>query len=864
MLKRKSYFLLFFIIIGLFDLFPQENNISPDWYIDKPIVNIVFDGLNYVSENEINGIVKQYIGKNFSNELFWELQEKLYALDYFEEIKPKAEPGDESYSSVILRFIVKEFPVILSIDFEGNISISSYDLRDKIITKPGDLLNEIKLKSDLDAIKNYYVEKGYPTVVVSYSKTEEEKGIRIVFSIEEGPKNVVRKISFSGNSVFAEKTLKGLMKTKERGFLVTGVYDDSVFQADLKKIVDYYTEHGYIDVKIEDVKKDVEETEDAVFYDITISITEGRQYRFGGVEFNGNNIFPTDKLKELIHSKEGDIFNEVRFNADYGRVLDLYYENGYIFNTIEKKEIKDESSLTVKYVINITERPRAHIENIIVKGNTKTDENVILREIPLKPGDVFSKTKIIQGLLNLRNLQYFSNIVPETYPGSTDGLMNLIINVEEGATANIRFGATFGGSSEFPVQAIVDWSDVNFMGKGLDFGVNLVASPDEQTVGFHYTDGWLFGRRLTGGVSFNVSHKDTGNTIPQDTAVDGVIFTGSEDNAVPDNGLYTGQWVDSSTGEVVDNPSQTQIDSGEVITDYAYAIANGFSIPDSLLMSYQTWEVSLGLNTSYRFDTPFGRLTPSSSLNISLSFLDYDADIYRPFDETTRESRGKWSFINKLSFGIGLDSRDIVYAPSNGYYLGQSFVFTGGFLGGSRHYIKSSSTAEGYFTLFDIPVFDNWSFKWVFALHTKLMYNLDQFWVPQGELYQATSLDQMYIDGYFVGKGWTQEPSGGGRTLWDNWAEIRMPIIEQIVWWNFYFEFPAFDIDVKAPWNISIENYRFGIGGGFKFVIPQFPIGFFLTKRFKVVDGAIQWQEGTVSPDSLGLDFVFTIGYQLY
>ena len=126
----------------------------------------------------------------------------------------------------------------------------------------------------------------------------------------------------------------------------------------------------------------------------------------------------------------------------------------------------------------IVERPRAHIENITVKGNTKTKDKVILREIPLEPGDVFSKAKFVEGIGNLYNLQYFTTVTPETPRGSTDGLMDLVLNVEEGKTADISFGLSFSGTANFPISAQIKWTEKNFMGTGQTLGLDSTFSPD--------------------------------------------------------------------------------------------------------------------------------------------------------------------------------------------------------------------------------------------------------------------------------------------------------------------------------------------------------------------------------------------------
>jgi outer membrane protein insertion porin family len=262
--------------------------------------------------------------------------------------------------------------------------------------------------------------------------------------------------------------------------------------------------------------------------------------------FRGNQVFSTERLNELVKQKPGGLINMTRVEQDFQRVADLYFENGYIFNTINREIIRDEEKKTLSFVVTIVERNRAHIENILIKGNKKTKDFVLYREIPLEVGDVFSKKKVVEGLQNLYNLQYFSSVTPETPPGSADGLMDLIINVEESSMAEIMFGLAFGGSSEFPVSANFRWTDRNFLGRGQTLGIDLTASPIVQTLSFNFLEKWLFGKRWSGGADFTIQHSKSSG-IPQDILYP--IFNGSKpgEDAFPDP--FTGEYVYSSNGK---------------------------------------------------------------------------------------------------------------------------------------------------------------------------------------------------------------------------------------------------------------------------------------------------------------------------
>ncbi len=208
---------------------------------------------------------------------------------------------------------------------------------------------------------------------------------------------VVRKILFSGNAVFSSQTLKGQVTLKEAGLFQKGAFEESKLAESRTAIEDYYASKGYVDAKVVDILKNYTKDEKGQknYLDITFVVTEGKQWMFGGVSFEGNTIFSTSRLASLISLKQDDPLNLKRLLADKQKVDDLYYESGYIFNSIAMTQNRDEAAGSISYKISIVERDRAHIGSITFKGNTKTKDYVIAREIPLEVGEVFSKSKVI-------------------------------------------------------------------------------------------------------------------------------------------------------------------------------------------------------------------------------------------------------------------------------------------------------------------------------------------------------------------------------------------------------------------------------------------------------------------------------------
>jgi outer membrane protein insertion porin family len=880
-MRRTLAILLILIAVPLL---AQES----DWYVGQTITDIRFVGLSSVSESELEPIVEPYIGEPFTDREFLELQRRLYALDFFTSVLPEAVRPDTG-DGVILRFTVEERPTVDEIRFAGNRRIRTTDLLSEIILTEGDMITLAKRRVDEQAIIDLYLERGYPDVEVSSRVEESREGERtshaLVFTIDEGSQVTVREINFSGNSFASASTLRGQMETKTQSIFNPGVFQDRVLEEDRLRIQDYYRERGYVDAEVVDITQETERDveNNRTYLILTVYIEEGNQYTFDGIAFDGNTIFSDEELSSFIRLSEGAVLNAIRLEEGITLVQDRYYQNGYIFNRFNVTEERDEQALSIAYTMEITEQPRAHIENIIIRGNEKTADEVILREIPLQVGDVFSVARIREGVQNLTNLQYFTAVNPETPYGSVEGLMDLVLNVEEAQTADIRFGVAFGGSSEFPVSGQIGWQDRNFRGQGQTVGFQVQVSPLEQLLTFNFLERWFAGERWSLGADLSVN-RSVRSGVPQDILAP--VFSEDDVNAVPDpfQGYYVfseeteypaGSGTTYAAGELFPGSvTEDAINDYNLVTDYEYA---GFlsGIPEEYLMDYVEWSISLGANTGYRFRTTLGTLSLSTSLRSSVNYVGYDPQQVRPYDSDLRANLDEWQFVNKWGITATLDRRrGLVLSPSSGYLLSQGVTFSGGFLFGDRHYIRTESRAEGYVTLWDFPVFDFWNWKTVLAAHSDISFILPTFWVPSrfAELDQPIAgTDLLATNPMFIARGW--DPLTGGEALWNNWVELRTPIAEQIVWADAFFDAVALWEEPSQIGQIGIDNMLFGVGAGIRFTIPQFPIRLYLAKRFKISDsGAVQWQEGdlfrfgdTNDPNYAGgLDFIFAIGADFF
>jgi outer membrane protein insertion porin family len=624
---------------------------------------------------------------------------------------------------------------------------------------------------------------------------------------------------------------------KAKGLGKSGGYQDSKLIADRDALVRYYNDKGFMDAEVTDIvletEKDSKGNNNII---ITYRLYEGRIYTFDGISFSGNEIFTDEQLQRLVRSESGKTINASRLEADLQRVANLYFENGYIYNDIRREEIRNPEEGTLAYRLIILERDRAHIESIIIRGNNKTKEHVILREIPLEPGDIYSSTKVMAGLRNLMNLQYFSQVFPEPVPGSEDGLMDLVINVEEGHTTDIQFGLSFSGSSnpdDFPISGILSITDRNFFGYGNQVRAEINASTTTQSISLSYSQRWLYDLPLSWMVDLSLSHAF--RNTPMNNGP-GPIFNGDEEYAFPD-----GYWS-----------------YGDYFNDNKIP-------PREFLMDYQQWFVSVGFSSTYRWYTQFGTLGTGGGVRTGFIYNTYDS-MLRPFDPVIREKNGVWTPVNSIWTILYLDKRDLFFDPSKGYYASQRFTFHGIFPVELEHYIRSDTKAEIFFTLLNLPVTDKWNFKAILGIHSGLSFIFPQFGRDHPIIEDVSKL---FIDGMFIGRGWYEERRySRGFALWENWAEMRFPLVPNLLAFDFFFDavYGMFSNNQVSPieffQQMDAENWRFSYGGGLRFTIAQFPFRFLLAKKLYIRDGQFYRMPGSLfrksSDPRSGVDFVIS------
>ena len=872
---KTAYILILMLVLCQLSLSAQTDE---EWYLNVIITEIRFEGLQAVSENDVQGVVTPFIGSAFTETILNDLQRRLYNLEYFDLLVPEALPGNDERSELILKFTVEERSTISEIQFSGNQQLRRGTISDAILLSVGDFVSQIKARTDQEVIVSLYKERGFADVEVSFrlDDADEINSQRLVFVINEGPQTNVRSIRFSGINFATENQLWPILETKQQGLFSPGTFQLANLDLDRQAIVKFYADNGYVDAQVLNIERTVitEEESNRQFLEITYFIDEGIPWLFGGVSFEGNTIFTAEEMRSRIFLEEGRVLNLSLLQQGFQAVSDLYYQGGYIFNQIDLQESRDEALQQITYTIQIVEQGRAYIENIVIRGNTKTKDDVILREFSFEEGDIFSASRIRDGIGNLYNTQYFADVPAiDTPQGSEAGLMDLIINLEEGETTDIRLGFTVGGGGEFPISGLVKWADTNFLGNGQTLGADLNISPIEQSIKVNFYDGWLFGPRWSGGASLQVTRSVQNNELQDILYPVFDTFVDSQGKlSVPDpfQGYYvfgrdtSYNGADYKAGEVFPGvPSNTDIITYNLQTDYGYFLSRGgssSSIADEYKMEYVQWNIAASVSTGILRPSVIGWLGAQAALTVSFNHVDYDASLYRPFNEGVRTNLGVLKVINSLSLSAKIDGRDVFFNTQNGYLLEQAITYAGGFLGGARNYIRTDTTLQGYLTLFDLEVSPAWSWKMILAANVGLSFMLDQFFVYEGAGKFEAAGRLLRTNSMTVARGWPARSNG--QALFNSWIELRMPLAEKILWFDMYTEAVRIteDREIFAP---GFDNWLFGFGAGLRFTIQQFPFRIYLSKRFRVEDGAVKWQGGNLFADPAnaesGVDLIFAI-----
>lgn len=378
----------------------------------------------------------------------------LYKLRLFDSVQLRIEKiaGD----LVFLEIVVNERPRYLVHNIKGVKKTAAEELNEEVakyLVKGGIVTEDMKANAS-NAIKSYYREKGYLDINVGVQEiidTTRRNAVRLSFDVEKGDRVKIQDITFSGNTNIPSKKLrKQFAETKrKKQIFSTSKFDEDLYLEDQKFLINYYNTLGFRDARI--TSDSMWRNEDGQLM-LHLNIHEGNKYYFRNITFKGNSIYPDDALFQRLKIQKGDIYNEellqtrLSFSEDGRDVSSLYMDNGYLFFQVDPVEVAIVGD-SLDLELRIFEGPQATIDKVIIKGNDRTHEHVVRRELRTLPGDKFSRSNIIRSQREIVNLGYFNpealGINPKVNPQR--GTVDIEYTLEEKPSDQLELSAGWGG-----------------------------------------------------------------------------------------------------------------------------------------------------------------------------------------------------------------------------------------------------------------------------------------------------------------------------------------------------------------------------------------------------------------------------------
>ena len=448
---------------------------------DITLVSVNVEGNAVTSENTILFTAGLREGQTISQAEFPRAIKRLWQLGLFQDIQLRYD--NETDEGLSLTILVKENFILGDLSYDGNKKIKDRKFEDEVSLSKGQRLRPNTLHETAKKIKELYEEKGYlnaeinPVLEIPVEESTLFDGrakdlVRnVVFNIQENDKIKTGKIIFEGNESYSDLRLRWTMKeTKQQRWYMfwRSTFDDKKFDEDLNLVSTYYRNKGYRDFRI--VSDTIQFSENKKILNLVVTVDEGPQYKYRHFSWEGMTLFDEEMLQRSLGLESGDQYSDEDFNlAVFDRVQGLYMDRGYIYSRIEPEITPvGEDSLDIHFIL--TENHKVYINHIAIKGNIRTRENVIRRQLRVFPGDVFNRGRLMRSHREVMMLNFFANVVPDVVPVSEDKV-DLEITVEEKpagqANANMgytqSYGMTGGGGLALP----------NFRGKGQSLNLSF-------------------------------------------------------------------------------------------------------------------------------------------------------------------------------------------------------------------------------------------------------------------------------------------------------------------------------------------------------------------------------------------------------
>jgi outer membrane protein insertion porin family len=320
--------------------------------------------------------------------------------------------------------------------------------------------------------------------------------VTVTFRIAEGRKITIDRVVIEGAHGVSAKDIRAVMATQEREYyILPGTVQRQKLDEDVERIVQLYNDHGYIQARVESTDVQIDRTRAKAV--IRVTVVEGPQFRVGGVDVTGTAVLPVEEIKRRIKLAPGDVFSRSKLRDSTKAITDLYSAIGRASADATPEIAQDIPNRKINITFDIIEGPEVSVERINISGNTRSQEKILRREIPMAEGDLFTSQKLARARQRLVNLNYFETVNATTTPGATKDKIIVNIDVVEKPTGLFSIGG--GYSSQDSFIGTVDLSQRNFLGRGWEVFIRLRGGAQTQQGQIGFTEPWLFDRPLSAG-----------------------------------------------------------------------------------------------------------------------------------------------------------------------------------------------------------------------------------------------------------------------------------------------------------------------------------------------------------------------------
>jgi outer membrane protein insertion porin family len=438
-------------------------------------------------------------------------------------------------SKIWLDIYLKEQPRLSSLTIDGIKKTEVEDLTEKLNIRNGIQVTTDLMNNTERIIKDHFIEKGFfntQVFMIQEKDTLRPNSVHLRVDVDKNQRIKIDDIQFEGNQVYTDQRLRRIMKNTKKvdlNIFKPSKYIKNDYYEDKLSLITFYNENGYRDAKVLSDTLLRVKFKDKERLVLKINIEEGNKYFFGDIDWVGNTIYTADILDAYLMIKKGDLFDQTlldnRLEIDEDAVSSLYLDNGYLFFGVEavEKNVEDD---TIDFEMRIYEGEQATINNIIITGNTKTNEHVVRREIRTKPGELFSKSDIIRTVRELSQLGHFDpeQITPVPIPDPVNGTVDIEYQLVERANDQLEISGGWGAGmligtiglrfSNFSMRNVLDpraWRPIP-VGDGQTLSLRAQSNGKYyQSYNFSFIEPW-FGGKKPNSLAVSVFHTKTNNS----------------------------------------------------------------------------------------------------------------------------------------------------------------------------------------------------------------------------------------------------------------------------------------------------------------------------------------------------------------